>query len=127
MNRHIGLGLAMIAGAALGAAAVQGLHAQAKPPIYLVTEIDVPNLDAYMKEYAPLAQKGIKESGGRFVAAGPAKAVEGEPSKTRVTVQQWESPEKLQAWRDSAEFKRTREIGNKLAKFRSFYVEGAPN
>ena len=73
MNRHIGLGLAMVAGAALGAAAVQGLHAQAKPPIYVITEIDAPNMDAYMKEYAPLAQKGIKDSGGRFVAGGPAK------------------------------------------------------
>jgi uncharacterized protein (DUF1330 family) len=127
MNRHIGLGLAMIAGAALGAAAVQGLHAQAKPPIYVITEIDTPNVDAYMKDYAPQAQKGIKEAGGRFIAAGPAKSVEGDPPKTRVAVQQWESPEKLQAWRNSAEFKRTREIGNKLAKFRTFYVEGAPN
>jgi uncharacterized protein (DUF1330 family) len=127
MNRHIALGLAVVAGAALGAAAVQGLHAQAKPPIYVITEIDAPNLDAYMKEYAPLAQKGIKDSGGRFVAGGPAKSLEGDPPKTRVTVQQWESPEKLQAWRDSAEFKRTREIGNKLAKFRSFIVDGVPN
>jgi hypothetical protein len=50
MNRHIALGLAMVAGAALGAAAVQGLHAQAKPPIYLVTEIDAPNMEAYVKE-----------------------------------------------------------------------------
>jgi hypothetical protein len=30
----------MLAGAALGAGAIQGLHAQAKPPVYLVTEID---------------------------------------------------------------------------------------
>jgi hypothetical protein len=35
--------LSMIAGAALGGAAIQGLHAQAKPPVYLVTEIDVTN------------------------------------------------------------------------------------
>jgi uncharacterized protein (DUF1330 family) len=127
MNRHIGLGLAMVAGAALGAAAVQGLHAQAKPPIYVITEIDAPNMDAYMKEYAPLAQKGIKDSGGRFVAGGPAKSLEGEPPKVRVTLQQWDSEEKLQAWRNSAEFKRSREIGNKLAKFRSFIVDGTPN
>jgi hypothetical protein len=41
--------LSMIAGAALGGAAIQGLHAQAKPPVYLVTEIDVTNPDAYAK------------------------------------------------------------------------------
>ena len=32
MNRSVTVGLAMLAGAALGAAAVEGLHAQAKPP-----------------------------------------------------------------------------------------------
>jgi uncharacterized protein (DUF1330 family) len=99
MNRHIALGLAMVAGAALGAAAVQGLQAQAKPPIYLVTEIDAPNMEAYVKEYAPLAQKSIQDAGGRIVGAGPAKTVEGEPPKARVTVQIWDSPEKMMAWR----------------------------
>jgi uncharacterized protein (DUF1330 family) len=124
MNRHIGLGLAMVAGAALGAAAVQGLHAQAKPPIYYITEIDAPNMDAYVKEYAPLAQKSIRDAGGRIVAAGPAKSVEGEPPKARIAVQIWDSPEKMMAWRNSADYKKAREVGNKLAKFRSFYVEG---
>jgi len=50
----------MIAGAALGGAAIQGLNAQAKPPVYLVTEIDVTNPDAYAKEFAPKAQATIK-------------------------------------------------------------------
>jgi uncharacterized protein (DUF1330 family) len=127
MHRHIALGLAMVAGAALGAAAVQGLHAQAKPPIYLITEIDTPNMDAYLKEYAPLAQKSIRDSGGKIVAAGLAKSVEGEPPKARVTVQIWDSEDKMRAWRDSAEYKKAREVGNKLAKFRTFIVDGAAN
>ena len=127
MHRHIALGLATIAGAALGAAAVQGLHAQAKPPIYVITEIEAPNMDAYLKDYAPLAQKGIRDSGGRIVAAGPGKTVEGEAPKARVTVQIWDNEGKLQAWRNSAEFKKAREIGNKLAKFRSFQVDGTSN
>jgi hypothetical protein len=46
MNRSVTIGLAMLAGAALGAAAVEGLHAQAKPPVYQVVEIDVLNQDA---------------------------------------------------------------------------------
>jgi hypothetical protein len=60
-----------IAGFGVGAAAVQGLHAQARPPIYQVTEIDVPrdNVDAYSKEYAPKAQAIIKAHGGRGLAA----------------------------------------------------------
>jgi uncharacterized protein DUF1330 len=62
--------LAVIAGFGLGAVTVQGLHAQAKPPVYYIAEIDVTNLDAYVKEYAPLAQAGIKKAGGRLLAAG---------------------------------------------------------
>ena len=74
MKQYFGLGLAALAGAALGAAAVSGLHAQAKPPVYLVTEIDVSNPQAYGKEFAPIAQATIKKAGGRLVAIGGAAA-----------------------------------------------------
>src|SRR5262245_5618207 len=119
--------LALVAGVALGAAAVQGLHAQSKPPVYAVAEITVTNLDAYLKEYSPLAQAGIKNSGGKLLAAGQTvTSIEGSPPANRVAIQQWESLEKLQAWRNSAEFKKAREVGDKYAKFRTFVVEGLP-
>jgi hypothetical protein len=51
-TRHA-VALSLLAGAALGAAAVQGLHAQAKPPIYYVAEIDVTNLEGWTKDYTP--------------------------------------------------------------------------
>ena len=126
MNRHITLGLAMIASAALGAAAVETLHAQAKPPIYQITEIDVSNLDAYTKEYAPKAQALIRANGGRNLAAGQnVTRVEGDAPKTRVALTVWDSMEKFQAYRNSAEFKALRAtVGDKYAKFRSFTVEG---
>jgi len=119
--------LAMLAGFGLGAVAVQGLHAQAKPPIYYVAEIDVTNIDAYTKEYAPLAQASIKAAGGRLLAAGQnVTAIEGAPPTKRVAIQVWDSMDKIQAWRNSAEYKKAREIGNKFAKFRAFTVEGLP-
>ena len=119
--------LAVVAGFGLGAVAVQGLHAQAKPPIYYIAEIDVTNLDAYTKEYAPKAQALIKASGGRLLAAGQkVTSIEGAPPKPRVAVQVWDSMEKIQAWRNSAEFKELRKIGDKYAKFRTFTVEGLP-
>jgi len=37
MNRYLTVGLSMLAGAALGGAAIQTLHAQAKAPVYQVT------------------------------------------------------------------------------------------
>ena len=79
----------MLAGAALGAAVIQGLHAQAKPPVYYVAEIDVTNPETYGKEYAPKAQALIKSAGGRFLAAGQhVTSFEGEPPKPRVVIQQ---------------------------------------
>jgi hypothetical protein len=70
MNTKFKLTLAVLAGAAIGATAVNGLRAQAKAPLYVVSELDVTNPDAYGKEYAPKAQALIKSSGGRFVAIG---------------------------------------------------------
>jgi uncharacterized protein (DUF1330 family) len=125
--------LAMLAGAAIGAAAVNGLHAQAKPSLFLVSEIDVTNPEAYGKEYAPKAQALIKASGGRFLAiggvagagAGKVTAFDGEAPK-RTTIQVWDSMEKYQAYRNLPAFKEARQIGEKYAKFRTFAVEGVP-
>jgi uncharacterized protein (DUF1330 family) len=126
MKTCITVSVATLTGMAIGGFAVQGLHAQAKPPIYYVAEIDTANLDGYMKDYAPLAQASIKAAGGRIVAAGQAKAVEGEPPKAaRVVIQIWDNEEQIQKWRSSADYKKAREIGDKLAKFRSYSLSGA--
>jgi uncharacterized protein (DUF1330 family) len=120
-------GLAMIAGFGLGAATVHALHAQTNPPLYQVTEIDVTDLDGYLKEYAPKAQASANAYGGRILAAGQeVAAIEGAPPKRRVVLAQWDSLDQLQAWRNSAEYKQNRLIGDRYATFRSFAVEGLP-
>ena len=48
--RNSSLVIALMIGFGLGAAATQGLRAQAKPPAYVISEIDVTNPDAYAKE-----------------------------------------------------------------------------
>jgi uncharacterized protein (DUF1330 family) len=122
------MALTLLTGVALGAAAIQGLHAQAKPPVYHILEIDVTNPEGYTKEFVPKVQALIKASGGRNLSAGgEVTTIEGEPQKSRVVVEQWESMEKIQAWRNSAEYKEIRKIGDKYAKFRSFAVEGLAN
>jgi uncharacterized protein (DUF1330 family) len=126
MKTHYTVTLAMLAGFGLGAA-VQNLHAQAKPPVYLISEIDVMNQDAYLKDYAPKAQAAIKAAGGKFLAAGgKITTIEGDPPKPRVVIVLWESVEKAQAYRESAAFKDLLPIRDKLAKFRSFAVEAVP-
>jgi len=127
MKTQYALALAVAAGFGLGAIAVQGLHAQAKPPVYVVAEIDVSNLDAYVKEYAPLAQAAIKAGGGRILAVGQnVTSIEGAPPKQRVAIQQWPSMEQFKAYRASTALADARKIGDKYAKFRSFAIEGLP-
>ena len=127
MKSNYKVAVAMLAGVALGALAVQGLHAQAKPPLYVVSEIDVSNLDAYLKEYVPVAQAALKAGGGRILAAGQnITPIEGTPPNSRVAILQWESIEQLNAYRKSAAFVDARKIGDKYAKFRSFAIEGMP-
>jgi uncharacterized protein (DUF1330 family) len=123
--------LSMLAGVAIGAVAIQGLHAQAKPPIYLVTEIDVSNPEAYGKEFAPKAQASIKAAGGRQIAIGGVggagamgvTALSGTAPK-RAVLQQWASMEALMAWYNGAEYQAALKTGEKYATFRRYAIEG---
>ena len=125
INRHITLGLAMIASAALGAAVVQTLHAQAKPPAYNVAEITIKDQDGYNKEYLPLITKALTDAGGKFlVRGGKTISYEGAAPAPRVVVIQFESLDKLQALYNSAPYKQAVAIGDKYATQRIFGVEG---
>ncbi|HWY83904.1 MAG TPA: DUF1330 domain-containing protein [Roseiarcus sp.] len=127
MTTRSQIGLALLAGFAIGAAAVQGLHAAGSAPAYVVTEVGVSDLDGYQKQYVPLVQASIKASGGRLVAAGLNIVVyEGPSPGTRVAINAFDSLAAVQAWRNSDQFKEARKVGDRYAKFRSFAIEGLP-
>ena len=50
MKTRFTVASSMLAGFAIGAVTVQGLYAQAKPPAYVIAEIDVMDQDGYAKE-----------------------------------------------------------------------------
>jgi uncharacterized protein (DUF1330 family) len=125
MKTHYTIALAMLAGFGLGTVAVQGLHAQAKVPVYQVTEVEMLDPEAYSKDYVPKARAAIEAAGGKFLAAGgKTTALDGDPPKSRIVIQQWDSIEKIKAYRDSAAFKELMPLRNKLGKFRTYAVEG---
>jgi uncharacterized protein (DUF1330 family) len=118
--------LAIIAGFGLGAATVGVIYAQAKPPVYVIAEVDISNVDALMKEFQPKAAALVEKYGGRLLAASAnVTALDGQ-RPTRVAVHQWENMDKVKSWFDSAEYKENRKIGDKYAKFRIYAVEGRP-
>ena len=131
MKQYVGLALGMVAGSVIGAAAVSGLNAQVKAPaVYLVTEIDVTNPEAYGKEFAPKAQATIKAAGGRLVAIGgaggagakPVAAIEGTPPK-RIVIQGWDSIDQIKSWYNSADYQAALKIGSQYATFRRYAVQ----
>jgi uncharacterized protein (DUF1330 family) len=137
-NHEMKTALAMLVGVAVGALAVQGLQAQQTggpqlPRVFYISEIDVSNPEGYGKEFAPKAQELIKKHGGRVLAIGgtgggptqthPITGFSGEPPK-RVTIQGWESLDKVKGWLNDPEYVQLRkDVGEKHATFRSYAVE----
>jgi uncharacterized protein (DUF1330 family) len=132
MKTKYTVALSMLAGISIGAFAIERLHAQAKPPVYLVTEIDVTNPEAYGKEFAPKAQASIKAAGGRQIAIGGAggagakgvTTIAGATAPKRAVLMQWDSMDALMAWYNGAEYQAALKIGEKYATFRRYAIEG---
>ena len=131
MSSRCKIGLVMLGCAALGALTSEALRAQARPPAYLIGQIDVSDPEGYAKEYLPKARAIIKAHGGRLVAAAGAAAsgsqvvaIDGEAPK-RVVIYMYPSLEALQAWRNDPAYVQVRRVGEKYANYRTFAVEGA--
>jgi uncharacterized protein (DUF1330 family) len=124
MRTQYGISLSVIASFVLGGVAVHSLHAQTKPPVFYVAEVDVTDQAAYMNEFVAKAQSVVTSSGARFIVqGGKTTPLVGEPPK-RIVIQQWESLDQLQKWFNSPEQTELRAIQAKYAKVRAFAVEG---
>jgi uncharacterized protein (DUF1330 family) len=126
MSNRLKIALAMLAGAGLGAMVIQGLHAQAKPPAYVVTEVDIID-EAAFKEFSPQVAKTVEASGGKYLTrGGRIVALEGQPPK-RFVLSTFPSVEAAQAWRNSASWKELTPMREKAVKTRAFIAEGLTN
>jgi uncharacterized protein (DUF1330 family) len=110
MRSHLRMTMVLLAGVAIGAVAVHGLHAQgAKLKAYSVFEGDI--LDASVQAaYLPAARKAIEAAHGRALrtAAGRVVQIEGGPAPKSVGIVEWDSLDdavafyKSKAWTDLA-------------------------
>ena len=124
MNSKFKIALAVVAGTALGAAAMQGLHAQAKPKAY-GCQRDRSARCAAQAAYTPLSVTAQKAAGGRQFppAGGKIVAIEGDGSK-RVGISEWDSLEQAQAFYNSEAFKDLAPQRDKAVKtIRRYIVE----
>lgn len=116
--------VSMLAGAAAAGAVFQALHAQARPPVYMIAINEISNQGGYSREYVPPAQKSVKDHGGEYVAAGAGTQIAGNLPSGPVVVIRWESMEALQAWHNSPDFQAALRVGEKYAKFNIVAVNG---
>jgi len=101
--------MTLLAGIAIGAIALQGLHAQgAKQKAYSVSEIEVLDPTA-LAAYLPVARKAIAAAGGRTLrTSGRVVQIEGGPAPNRANITEWDSVDdavafyKSKAWTDLA-------------------------
>jgi uncharacterized protein (DUF1330 family) len=125
MKTYRKIGIALVAGIAAGGAIMQGLHAQAKPPVYVVVDIfDVTDVDGF-KAIPPVAgPETLTPFGGRYVIrTDKITALDGTPPK-RFVVIAFDSAEKAQAWKASESSKKVDVIRDKTTKSSQFLVDG---
>jgi uncharacterized protein (DUF1330 family) len=109
MNTKSKIVLAAVAGAALGATAIQGLHAQAKLKAYSVGEVEVINAAA-QPSYLPAVRKAIEQAHGHTLRTlnGRVQHIEGAAAPKNVAIIEWDSVDdavafyKSKAWTDLA-------------------------
>ena len=127
MNRRIATGLTLLTGVAIGATAIQGLHAQEKTSTFVVVAIrKINDADSY-KSILPKYPAAVEAAGGHFVIrTDKITSLDGTPPERFILVR-FDSPEKAQAFHNSAATKELDAIRAKTTDSLSFFVEGMAN
>jgi uncharacterized protein (DUF1330 family) len=126
MSRYIALGLAMLAGAALGATAVNGLHAQGKTPgAYVILDVGEIVDAGTMKLIVAKAAPAVKAGGGQYLArTEKITPLSGTPPK-RVVILTFDSTDQAKAWYNSPAQQEINTLAEKALKQRWYIVDGA--
>ena len=126
MNRSLTLGVSMLVGAALGAAAVSGLHAQGKTPgAYAILDISEILDPAAVPRIIAKAVPSAKAGGAQYLAATEKiTALSGVPPK-RVVILAFDSVDQAKAWYNSPAQQEVNAMDAKAVKHRWYIVDSA--
>jgi uncharacterized protein (DUF1330 family) len=121
------IGISLVVGAAVGAAAIEGLHAQAGLPAYSVSEIEVTDQAGYAPIATVLTAENKKAGGKQLTRGGKVEVVEGAAPK-RIVMSEWKSMDDAKKFYSSDIVKKAFEDRKKFSSgARTFIVEGLPN
>ena len=126
MKTNYKVAIALVAGAAIGGAAIQGLHAQAKPPAYVVIPIlkinDAAAFKAGVIDKATDAAMAAVD-GHYVIRTQKFTRLDGNPPE-RLVIIAFDSVEKAQAWENAPAVKEVTAARMKSTNSLSFIVEG---
>ena len=127
VNTRHKMALTMLAVAGVSAAVIQGLHAQAKPPIYVVIAIQkITDAEAY-KPLPVKGQAAAEAAGGHYlIRTGNITSLDGIPP-ARLALIKFDSIEKAQAWYNSTAQKEVDVIRAKSTGSLAFLSKGLPS
>lgn len=124
MNSHLKLGMTLIVGAAIGAAAIQGLQAQSKPRAYLIADVaeisDATSFGDAARKMRPIVEAG---GGKNLIQTQNIIANSGTPPQ-RIAVIEFENLDAANAWANKPDAKAAMVELDKFSKQRRFIVEG---
>ena len=126
MKNSFAMPAVLAAGIGIGSFGVHALHAQTKPPVYMIEDNTVIDPAGFAKEFAPMARESLKTYGGRYLGGGSGVSIDGDPPKGRVVLVRWESVDQMMKWRHSPEYNAARTVGERYGHFRIFAVDGVP-
>jgi uncharacterized protein (DUF1330 family) len=116
---------ALVAGVAIGGGVIQGLHAQAKPPVYVVVDISDVTDPAGFKAIIPKsAPETLAPFGGKYIIRTEKITPLDGIAPKRFVVIKFDSAEKAMAWKASASSKDVDVIRHKTTKSSQFLVGG---
>ena len=118
MKNSFAVAAALAAGIGIGSFGVHTLHAQAKPPVYMIEDNTVIDPAGFAKEFAP------PRYGGRYLGGGSGVSIDGDAPKGRCRSRPVGSVEQIMKWRHSPEYTAARTVGERYGRFRIFAVDG---
>lgn len=104
---------------ALTLAGTSVANAQTKQLVYMIAEVEVTDAATYQK-YLDANTPLVKAAGGRFLTRGETLVALDGPAPKRFAIIEFDSMEKVQAYRNSPEYKKIVPMRDKGSKYRSF-------
>jgi uncharacterized protein (DUF1330 family) len=116
----------LLVGFALGAGAIQGLHAEAgKAPAYAIAEVEVTDAPQY-QAYLAKAIDSLKPYNGRIIVRAKPDLKEGTPAQGNIVITSFDSLADAEKWYSTPPYKDLIAERQKSAKTRFYIVEGVP-